>query len=90
MWSTGLKLIDWFVPESAKSELSELNLARNFVFTHFSRSHSLTAHKRVFVPKRSGSGVRLLDNDCLHLVVSHAPICFQVERQPLAYRVDLG
>jgi len=34
MWSTGLKLIDWFVPESAKSELSELNLARNFVFTH--------------------------------------------------------
>jgi hypothetical protein len=34
MWLRGLKIIDWFVPEAAKSELSELNLARNFVFTH--------------------------------------------------------
>jgi signal transduction histidine kinase len=29
-----LKLIDWFVPEKAKAERSELGLARNFVFTH--------------------------------------------------------
>jgi signal transduction histidine kinase len=27
-------LIDWFVPAAAKSERSELGLARNFVFTH--------------------------------------------------------
>lgn len=27
-------LIDWFIPEAAKSERSELGLARNFVFTH--------------------------------------------------------
>jgi signal transduction histidine kinase len=31
---TVLKLIDWFVPEKAKAERSELGLARNFVFTH--------------------------------------------------------
>ena len=29
-----LKIIDWFIPDAAKSELSELSLARNFVFTH--------------------------------------------------------
>jgi signal transduction histidine kinase len=34
MWNTVLKLIDWFVPEAAKRERSELGLARNFVFTH--------------------------------------------------------
>lgn len=34
MWETILKLIDWFVPEAAKRERSELGLARNFVFTH--------------------------------------------------------
>jgi signal transduction histidine kinase len=27
-------IIDWFIPDAAKSERSELNLARNFVFTH--------------------------------------------------------
>jgi signal transduction histidine kinase len=34
MWNQVLKVIDWFVPESAKGERSELGLARNFVFTH--------------------------------------------------------
>ena len=29
-----LGIIDWFVPEAAKRERSELGLARNFVFTH--------------------------------------------------------
>jgi hypothetical protein len=29
-----LKVIDWFIPQSAKVERSELALARNFVFTH--------------------------------------------------------
>ena len=29
-----LRIIDWFIPDAAKSERSELNLARNFVFTH--------------------------------------------------------
>jgi len=34
MWGPALRLIDWFVPEAAKAERSELGLARNFVFTH--------------------------------------------------------
>ena len=34
MWNALLRLIDWFVPEAAKRERSELGLARNFVFTH--------------------------------------------------------
>ncbi len=34
MWNSVLRLIDWFVPEAAKRERSELGLARNFVFTH--------------------------------------------------------
>jgi len=34
MWESILKVIDWFVPEAAKRERSELGLARNFVFTH--------------------------------------------------------
>lgn len=34
MWNSVLKLIDWFVPDQAKLERSELGLARNFVFTH--------------------------------------------------------
>jgi signal transduction histidine kinase len=34
MWNSLLTLIDWFVPEAAKRERSELGLARNFVFTH--------------------------------------------------------
>jgi len=34
MWNSLLHLIDWFVPEAAKRERSELGLARNFVFTH--------------------------------------------------------
>jgi signal transduction histidine kinase len=29
-----LRILDWFIPDTAKSERSELNLARNFVFTH--------------------------------------------------------
>jgi signal transduction histidine kinase len=29
-----LRIIDWFIPEAAKSERSEFGLARNFVFTH--------------------------------------------------------
>src|SRR3979411_1119511 len=29
-----LRIIDWFIPDAAKSERSELSLARNFVFTH--------------------------------------------------------
>ena len=29
-----LRAIDWFIPAAAKSERSELSLARNFVFTH--------------------------------------------------------
>jgi signal transduction histidine kinase len=34
MWNAVLRLVDWFVPEAAKRERSELGLARNFVFTH--------------------------------------------------------
>src|ERR1700739_3599247 len=34
MLTAALKVIDWFVPETAKRERSELGLARNFVFTH--------------------------------------------------------
>ena len=34
MWNSLLKIIDWFVPEQAKKERTELGLARNFVFTH--------------------------------------------------------
>jgi len=36
MWilNFALRIIDWFIPDAAKSERSELNLARNFVFTH--------------------------------------------------------
>ena len=34
MWNSILSLIDWFVPDHAKLERSELGLARNFVFTH--------------------------------------------------------
>jgi signal transduction histidine kinase len=36
MWilDFSLRIIDWFIPDSAKSERSELSLARNFVFTH--------------------------------------------------------
>ncbi len=34
MLNSILKLIDWFVPEAAKRERSELGLARNIVFTH--------------------------------------------------------
>jgi signal transduction histidine kinase len=36
MWilDLSLRIIDWFIPETAKSERSELSLARNFVFTH--------------------------------------------------------
>jgi signal transduction histidine kinase len=36
MWALNLSLqvIDWFIPDAAKSERSELSLARNFVFTH--------------------------------------------------------
>ena len=33
-WKLPLKVIDWFIPRAAKSERSELSLARNFVFTH--------------------------------------------------------
>jgi signal transduction histidine kinase len=29
-----LRIIDWFIPDAAKAERSELSLARNFVFTH--------------------------------------------------------
>src|SRR5258707_5801719 len=28
------RIIDWFIPDAAKAEGSELSLARNFVFTH--------------------------------------------------------
>src|ERR1700737_4646022 len=36
MWifNFSLRIIDWFIPDAAKSERSELSLARNFVFTH--------------------------------------------------------
>lgn len=36
MWilNFSYRIIDWFIPDAAKSERSELNLARNFVFTH--------------------------------------------------------
>src|SRR6202021_4343039 len=36
MWilNFSLRKIDWFIPDAARSERSELNLARNFVFTH--------------------------------------------------------
>ena len=29
-----LKIIDWFIPDASRSDLSDLSLARNFVFTH--------------------------------------------------------
>src|SRR5260221_7125452 len=34
IWNLLIGMIDWFIPESAKAERSELSLARNFVFTH--------------------------------------------------------
>lgn len=36
MWilTYSFQIIDWFIPDAAKAERSELNLARNFVFTH--------------------------------------------------------
>jgi signal transduction histidine kinase len=36
MWvlNVSLRIIDWFIPDAARSERSELSLARNFVFTH--------------------------------------------------------
>jgi len=34
VWKKALALIDWFIPPVAKTERSELGLARNFVFTH--------------------------------------------------------
>jgi signal transduction histidine kinase len=34
IWSRLVRLIDWFIPASAKLERSELGLAQNFVFTH--------------------------------------------------------
>lgn len=36
MWilDFSFRIIDWFIPDAAKTERSELNLARNFVFTH--------------------------------------------------------
>lgn len=36
MWflNFSLRIIDWFISDAAKSERSELSLARNFVFTH--------------------------------------------------------
>src|SRR5258708_39602530 len=34
IWKLLIGMIDWFIPESAKAERSELSLARNFVFTH--------------------------------------------------------
>src|SRR4051794_18684077 len=34
MWNSLLGMIDWFVPDEAKHERTELALARNFVFTH--------------------------------------------------------
>src|SRR6202163_4671369 len=36
MWilNFSFRIIDWFIPDAAKSERSELYLARNFVFTH--------------------------------------------------------
>ena len=34
MWNSLLQILDWFIPEEAKRERTELGLARNFVFTH--------------------------------------------------------
>ena len=34
MLNTVFKVLDWFIPEAARHERSELGLARNFVFTH--------------------------------------------------------
>src|SRR4030088_3559646 len=34
MWNQLIGIIDWFIPNDAKVERSELGLARNFVFTH--------------------------------------------------------
>lgn len=33
-WNLPIRIIDWFIPPTAKTERSELSLARNFVFTH--------------------------------------------------------
>ena len=33
-WNLLIGMIDWFIPESAKAERSDLSLSRNFVFTH--------------------------------------------------------
>lgn len=33
-WDLPIRIIDWFIPATAKTERSELSLARNFVFTH--------------------------------------------------------
>lgn len=34
LWNRLTDIIDWFIPNAAAAERSELNLARNFVFTH--------------------------------------------------------
>jgi signal transduction histidine kinase len=34
IWNRLIGMIDWFIPESAKAERSDLSLSRNFVFTH--------------------------------------------------------
>jgi len=34
IWNLFVKIVDWFIPDAAKAERSELSLARNFVFTH--------------------------------------------------------
>src|SRR6202048_4622853 len=34
IWNLLIGMIDWFIPESAKAERSDLSLSRNFVFTH--------------------------------------------------------
>src|SRR3979409_1134646 len=33
-WNLLIGMIDWFIPEQAKAERSDLSLSRNFVFTH--------------------------------------------------------
>lgn len=34
VWNKLTTIIDWFIPNAAAAERSELNLARNFIFTH--------------------------------------------------------
>src|SRR3984893_5635079 len=34
IWNRLVGLIDWFIPDAAEAERSELGLAQNFVFTH--------------------------------------------------------